>query len=162
MVWLLNQVRPTAQYQWQNTNASRMYPLHDTTTSHTHIPPHAAPAVRALPSLDHNAWRPRMASTATTTTPAVPQRSFTNKPEHTVYSGPSAQSRITLKTIAEKHKRGERISMVTAYDYPSAVHVGVLGNVLVALWCPCCAAIHAHCSKAHCTSLLHQCIHEHV
>lgn len=52
-------------------------------------------------------------------------RCFTNKPENAVYSGPLAQhpERVTLRTILDKHRRGQRISMVTAYDYPSAVHV---------------------------------------
>jgi hypothetical protein len=53
------------------------------------------------------------------------------KPEHTVYSGPTAPSpkRITLRTLREKYQRDEPISMVTAYDYPSAVHVSWI------LWC---------------------------
>lgn len=59
-------------------------------------------------------------------------RAFTNKPENTVYSGPLAQNpqRVTLKTIADKYTRGERISMVTAYDYPSAVHVCALSTTV--------------------------------
>ena len=52
-------------------------------------------------------------------------RSHSNQPEHSVYSGPSAPSpkRVTLRTLREKYGRGEPLSMVTAYDYPSAVHV---------------------------------------
>ena len=52
-------------------------------------------------------------------------RSFSNQPEDTVYGGPSSPppKRVTLRTLAEKYSRGENISMVTAYDYPSAVHV---------------------------------------
>ena len=40
-------------------------------------------------------------------------------------SGPSSPSpkRVTLRTLRDKYMRGEPISMVTAYDYPSAVHV---------------------------------------
>ena len=40
-------------------------------------------------------------------------------------SGPSSPSpkRVTLRTLRDKYVRGEPISMVTAYDYPSAVHV---------------------------------------
>lgn len=47
------------------------------------------------------------------------------KPEDTVYSGPSAASprRVTLRTLRKKYEAGTPISMVTAYDYPSAVHV---------------------------------------
>ena len=47
------------------------------------------------------------------------------QPEHAVYSGPQpAQARrVTLRTLRAKHARGEPLTMVTAYDYPSAVHV---------------------------------------
>lgn len=40
-------------------------------------------------------------------------------------SGPTSPSakRVTLRTLRDKYRRGEPISMVTAYDYPSAVHV---------------------------------------
>ena len=47
------------------------------------------------------------------------------QPEHAVYSGPQpAQARrVTLRTLRAKHARGDPLTMVTAYDYPSAVHV---------------------------------------
>ena len=53
------------------------------------------------------------------------QRGFSNQPEHTVYSGPKAPGpqRVTLRTLRGKYARGEPLTMVTAYDYPSAVHV---------------------------------------
>lgn len=52
-------------------------------------------------------------------------RSFSNLPEHTVYSGPTASAgkRVTLRTLRQKYEKNEPLSMVTAYDYPSAVHV---------------------------------------
>ena len=52
-------------------------------------------------------------------------RQFSNLPESTIYSGPQAAAakRVTLRTIQEKYAGGEALSMVTAYDYPSAVHV---------------------------------------
>lgn len=52
-------------------------------------------------------------------------RCFSIQPENTVYSGPVTPSpkRVTLRTLQSKYKKGEPISMVTAYDYPSAVHV---------------------------------------
>ena len=53
-------------------------------------------------------------------------RVYSNLPEATVYSGPQDQERIkriTLRTIRQKFLKGEPLSMVTAYDYPSAVHV---------------------------------------
>jgi hypothetical protein len=52
-------------------------------------------------------------------------RRFSNLPVDTVYGGPTAPNpkRVTLRTLDAKYRRGEPISMVTAYDYPSAVHV---------------------------------------
>jgi 3-methyl-2-oxobutanoate hydroxymethyltransferase len=52
-------------------------------------------------------------------------RRFSNLPLDTVYGGPTAPNpkRVTLRTLDAKYRRGEPISMVTAYDYPSAVHV---------------------------------------
>lgn len=55
---------------------------------------------------------------------AAARRAFSNLPPETVYSGPSPRTTaVTVRTIAAKYARGELISMVTAYDYPSAVHV---------------------------------------
>ena len=47
------------------------------------------------------------------------------QPEETVYSGPKSAPprRVTLKTLRQMYAKNEPISMVTAYDYPSAVHV---------------------------------------
>uniref|UniRef100_A0A0D3EL97 3-methyl-2-oxobutanoate hydroxymethyltransferase n=2 Tax=Oryza TaxID=4527 RepID=A0A0D3EL97_9ORYZ len=39
----------------------------------------------------------------------------------------AAARRVTLATLRGKHRRGEPISMVTAYDYPSGVHVDAAG-----------------------------------
>ncbi len=51
-------------------------------------------------------------------------RALSNLPESTVYGGPSPSvKRVTLRTVAAKYERGDIITMVTAYDYPSAVHV---------------------------------------
>ncbi|OIW05378.1 hypothetical protein TanjilG_28843 [Lupinus angustifolius] len=53
-------------------------------------------------------------------------RRMSNVPENTVYSGPTTQTpnkRVTLAQLRQKYKKNEPISMVTAYDYPSAVHV---------------------------------------
>jgi hypothetical protein len=49
------------------------------------------------------------------------------KPPDVVYSGPSAPSakRTTLRTLRQKYAKNEPLTMVTAYDYPSAVHVGI-------------------------------------
>ena len=51
-------------------------------------------------------------------------RHHSNKPVDSVYGGPRPPiERTTLRKLASKYRRGERISVVTAYDYPSAVHV---------------------------------------
>ncbi|XP_057865459.1 3-methyl-2-oxobutanoate hydroxymethyltransferase 1, mitochondrial [Cryptomeria japonica] len=57
-------------------------------------------------------------------------RCMSNLPENTIYGGPKSQSpwkRITLKHLSEKYGKEEPITMVTAYDYPSAVHVDQAG-----------------------------------
>ena len=46
--------------------------------------------------------------------------------------------RITLKTLRSMYAKGEPISMVTAYDYPSAVHVSLhtnSGSHVSKRWC---------------------------
>lgn len=50
---------------------------------------------------------------------------MSNTTAATVYGGPSTQSAqaVTLRTLRAKYDKGVPISMVTAYDYPSAVHV---------------------------------------
>ncbi|XP_004308335.1 PREDICTED: 3-methyl-2-oxobutanoate hydroxymethyltransferase-like [Fragaria vesca subsp. vesca] len=48
----------------------------------------------------------------------------------TFYSGPKSQSpdrRVTVTQIKQKHRKGEPITAVTAYDYPSAVHLDSAG-----------------------------------
>jgi 3-methyl-2-oxobutanoate hydroxymethyltransferase len=51
-------------------------------------------------------------------------------PEERVYSGPKepAVKSVTLRTLRSKYDKGEPISMATAYDYPSAVHVSARGG----------------------------------
>ena len=58
-------------------------------------------------------------------------RRFSNLPDSTVYGGPSPQSpskRVTLRHLSAKFASKQRITMVTAYDYPSAVHVDMVGR----------------------------------
>ncbi|OAY82116.1 3-methyl-2-oxobutanoate hydroxymethyltransferase 2, mitochondrial [Ananas comosus] len=58
------------------------------------------------------------------------RRWMSNVPEGAVYGGPREQSlgrRVTLGQLRQKQRRGEAITMVTAYDYPSAVHVDRAG-----------------------------------
>ncbi|GLJ07231.1 hypothetical protein SUGI_0062370 [Cryptomeria japonica] len=57
-------------------------------------------------------------------------RGMSNLPENAVYGGPQSQSpwkRITLNHLTAKYEKGNPITMVTAYDYPSAVHVDIAG-----------------------------------
>ncbi|XP_019082879.1 PREDICTED: 3-methyl-2-oxobutanoate hydroxymethyltransferase 2, mitochondrial-like isoform X2 [Camelina sativa] len=57
-------------------------------------------------------------------------RFMSNIPENTVYGGPKPQNpnqRVTLTQLRQKHRKGEPITVVTAYDYPSAVHVDTAG-----------------------------------
>lgn len=58
----------------------------------------------------------------------MPQvRQLSVQPEAAVYSGPSQRtSRVTLRTIRTKYDAGEPLTMVTAYDYPSALHVSIV------------------------------------
>jgi len=52
-------------------------------------------------------------------------RMASTQPENAIYSGPTSPSprRVTLRTLRSKYQQGIPISMATAYDYPSAVHV---------------------------------------
>lgn len=42
-----------------------------------------------------------------------------------MYSGPRTDSakRTSVRTVRKMYEKGEPIVMITAYDYPSAVHV---------------------------------------
>lgn len=60
-------------------------------------------------------------------------RLMSNLPENTVYSGPTPQTkRVTLSQLRQKHKNSQPITMVTAYDYPSAVHLD-MANIDICL-----------------------------
>lgn len=57
-------------------------------------------------------------------------RFMSNVPENTVYGGPKPQNpnqRVTLTQLRQKHRKGEPITVVTGYDYPSAVHIDTAG-----------------------------------
>lgn len=64
-------------------------------------------------------------TTAYSHPPTAGQRHFATKPEAAVYGGAVAKSpiRVTLHALQQKYNRGEKLTMMTAYDYPSAVHV---------------------------------------
>ena len=86
----------------------------------------AASRLRArLASVDPSrAWSAAPRALASVPCSLSRPREFSHKPEQSVYGGPKpASERVTLRKLAGKYRRGERISVVTAYDYPSAVHV---------------------------------------
>ena len=86
-------------------------------------------AARQLPALAPPGAPPSCATSAARVVPTG--RGFSNLPLDTVYGGPSSPNpkRVTLRTLDAKYRRGDIISMVTAYDYPSAVHVRPRGAV---------------------------------
>eukprot|EP00884_Botryococcus_braunii_P009825 jgi/Botrbrau1/18844/Bobra.177_2s0007.2 len=68
------------------------------------------------------------------------------KPPDVVYSGPKAPSakRITLRTLRQKYLRNEPLTMVTAYDYPSAVHVDNAGVDILLVGDSVAMVVHGH------------------
>ncbi|KAL6627158.1 hypothetical protein ACP70R_030884 [Stipagrostis hirtigluma subsp. patula] len=56
----------------------------------------------------------------------------------------AAPRRVTLATLRGKHRRGEPFTMVTAYDYPSAVHVDSAGVDLILVGDSAAMVAHGH------------------
>ncbi|XP_057780407.1 3-methyl-2-oxobutanoate hydroxymethyltransferase 1, mitochondrial-like [Salvia miltiorrhiza] len=74
-------------------------------------------------------------------------RWLSNVPENTVYGGPKPQNpnqRVTLTNIRQKHRRREPITMVTAYDYPSAVHLDTAGIDICLVGDSAAMVVHGH------------------
>ncbi|XP_074279786.1 3-methyl-2-oxobutanoate hydroxymethyltransferase 1, mitochondrial-like [Silene latifolia] len=74
-------------------------------------------------------------------------KNFSNIPENTVYGGPKPQNpdqRVTLAHLRQKHKRKEPITMVTAYDYPSAVHLDSAGIDICLVGDSAAMVVHGH------------------
>lgn len=74
-------------------------------------------------------------------------RTMSNLPENTVYGGPKPQSlaaRVTLSSLRLKHRRGEPITVVTAYDYPSAVHLDEAGIDVCLVGDSAAMVVHGH------------------
>lgn len=74
-------------------------------------------------------------------------RSLSNVPESTVYGGPKPQSvnqRVTLTHLRQKHRKGEPITIVTAYDYPSAVHLDAAGIDVCLVGDSASMVVHGH------------------
>ncbi|KAL3750159.1 hypothetical protein ACJRO7_011180 [Eucalyptus globulus] len=79
--------------------------------------------------------------------PAGLLRCMSNVPENSVYGGPSSQSparRVTLTSLRQKHRRGEPITVVTAYDYPSAVHLDMAGVDVCLVGDSAAMVVHGH------------------
>ncbi|WVZ72912.1 hypothetical protein U9M48_021298 [Paspalum notatum var. saurae] len=109
----------------------------------SHQPAHAAAKMMTR--------RPR-APPPTTTIRVLSRLSSSNgaAPEETgvVYGGGGAQTAavrpVTLATLRGKHRRGEPITMVTAYDYSSAVHVDSAGMDLILVDDSAAMVAHGH------------------
>ncbi|XP_054793337.1 3-methyl-2-oxobutanoate hydroxymethyltransferase 1, mitochondrial-like [Prosopis cineraria] len=74
-------------------------------------------------------------------------RGFSNLPDDTVYAGPTSQASIKTVTLAylrQKHRMGEPITMVTAYDYPSAVHLDMAGIDVCLVGDSASMVVHGH------------------
>ncbi|TKY63991.1 3-methyl-2-oxobutanoate hydroxymethyltransferase [Spatholobus suberectus] len=74
-------------------------------------------------------------------------RCMSNVPENTVYSGPKAQNsnqRVTLSQLRQKHRASQPITMVTAYDYPAAVHLDMAGVDICLVGDSASMVVHGH------------------
>lgn len=72
---------------------------------------------------------------------------MSNIPENTVYGGPKPQNsnqRVTLTHLRQKHRKGEPVTMVTAYDYPSAVHLDNAGVDICLVGDSASMVVHGH------------------
>ncbi|KAL9265287.1 3-methyl-2-oxobutanoate hydroxymethyltransferase 2, mitochondrial-like protein [Drosera capensis] len=88
----------------------------------------------------------RRAATTTTLFPLL-SKPYSNIPLDTVYGGPKPQNpsqRITLSHLRQKHKRGEPITVVTGYDYPSAVHIDGAGIDVCLVGDSAAMVVHGH------------------
>ncbi|KAG7014498.1 3-methyl-2-oxobutanoate hydroxymethyltransferase 2, mitochondrial, partial [Cucurbita argyrosperma subsp. argyrosperma] len=74
-------------------------------------------------------------------------RCMSNVPENTVYGGPTSNTpnqRVTLTNLKQKYKKGEPITMVTAYDYPSGVHLDMAGIDIALVGDSASMVVHGH------------------
>eukprot|EP00198_Chlamydomonas_reinhardtii_P001511 XP_001690847.1 ketopantoate hydroxymethyltransferase [Chlamydomonas reinhardtii] len=112
-------------------------------------PPPFAPSTAAAAAPAPAPAPAAAAGAATATAAAVRQqavRQLSVQPEATVYAGPSPRNpaRVTLRTIRKKYEQGEQLTMVTAYDYPSAVHVDAAGIDLLLVGDSVAMVVHGH------------------
>lgn len=62
-----------------------------------------------------------------------------------MYPGPqSPRKAVTLRTLRAKYEKGQPITMVTAYDYPSAVHVDLADIDIVLVGDSVSMVVHGH------------------
>ncbi|XVF73116.1 hypothetical protein PTKIN_Ptkin12aG0175900 [Pterospermum kingtungense] len=74
-------------------------------------------------------------------------RCMSHVPENTVYGGPKPQNtdqRVTLNQLRQKYRKGEPITVVTAYDYPSAVHLDTAGIDICLVGDSASMVVHGH------------------
>ncbi|KAM3732629.1 hypothetical protein ACB098_11G073100 [Castanea mollissima] len=74
-------------------------------------------------------------------------RCMSNVPEDTVYGGPKNQNpnqRVTLTHLRQKHRKAQPITVVTAYDYPSAVHLDTAGIDVCLVGDSASMVVHGH------------------
>lgn len=64
-----------------------------------------------------------------------------------MYGGPKNQNpnqRVTLTQIRQKHRKAQPITVVTAYDYPSAVHLDTAGIDVCLVGDSASMVVHGH------------------
>ncbi|KAG8486345.1 hypothetical protein CXB51_019826 [Gossypium anomalum] len=74
-------------------------------------------------------------------------RCMSHVPENTVYGVPTPQTadrRVTLNQLKQKYKKVEPIAVVTAYDYPSAVHLDITGIDICLIGDSASMVVHGH------------------
>lgn len=73
-------------------------------------------------------------------------RRFSSKPESSIYGGPkvAGPQRETLRSLRKKYLEGKKLTMVTAYDYPSAVHVDQAGIDILLVGDSVGMVVHGH------------------
>lgn len=92
-------------------------------------------------------WRLLMSSSSSNapeTTTAVYGGAKLSRPPPADQDRQAARPRVTLATLRGKHRRGEAISMVTAYDYLSAVHVDSAGVDMILVGDSAAMVVHGH------------------
>ncbi|KAF5731755.1 3-methyl-2-oxobutanoate hydroxymethyltransferase-like [Tripterygium wilfordii] len=72
---------------------------------------------------------------------------MSNVPENSVYGVPKPQNlnqRVTLTHLRQKYRKGEPITVVTAYDYPFSVHLDTAGIDICLVGDSAAMVVHGH------------------